>query len=618
MLRRIVVVVSLVLAAAAPAAAEPGDVDPGFAGTVPDGFHLMDVALQSDGRAVVLAQQFDVAIDLYRLTADGAVDESFGDDGRVRIVEGRYAAGDVVTAADDRIAVTYSSYYEPRTQSYSTMVLLGADGEETARTGGFAGSLGPLAFRSDDVMAGAAFGTLGFAGFQPAVVRVGPSGAVTRVLDLDNAPRSVSVDGAGRTVIGLFAELDFAAEHTYVVRLRPDDRPDPSFGFGGIVSVPTGVQRRAADETVESTGGVAGVDAADRIIVSGSPPRRLLEDGRLDATFDARSVPLPNMEVHGVDGRGGILVSSTERNALVRLEPSGAWDTAFGRCGAVAGVSALAVRDGRAVGLRPGRVIDLRLDGTTPAEEVHDHGLVTAAETGAIRTFGGACFAGSVTFALNRPVVTVETTPSALGYWLAAGDGGIFTFGDAPFLGSTGAMRLNQPIVTMAATPSGRGYWLVAGDGGVFTFGDAPFLGSLGALRLNQPIVGMTPSASGRGYWLVAADGGVFTFGDAPYLGSGPERGLSTRVVDIARTPSGGGYWMLAVDGEILTFGDAEHHGGPTLAGRVPTALVSVPDGYVVAYDRDRFVDALTETGGFLSAFRQGWPSTVVDAAYAA
>jgi hypothetical protein len=30
----------------------------------------------------------------------------------------------------------------------------------------------------------------------------------------------------------------------------------------------------------------------------------------------------------------------------------------------------------------------------------------------------------------------------------------------------------------MAATPTGKGYWFVAADGGVFTFGDAPFYGS--------------------------------------------------------------------------------------------------------------------------------------------
>ena len=37
----------------------------------------------------------------------------------------------------------------------------------------------------------------------------------------------------------------------------------------------------------------------------------------------------------------------------------------------------------------------------------------------------------------------------------------------------------NAPIVGIAATPSGKGYWLVAADGGVFTFGDAPFLGNV-------------------------------------------------------------------------------------------------------------------------------------------
>jgi hypothetical protein len=43
----------------------------------------------------------------------------------------------------------------------------------------------------------------------------------------------------------------------------------------------------------------------------------------------------------------------------------------------------------------------------------------------------------------------------------------------------------------MAPTPSGNGYWMVASDGGVFAFGDAAFLGSTGSLALNQPIVGM-------------------------------------------------------------------------------------------------------------------------------
>ncbi len=43
----------------------------------------------------------------------------------------------------------------------------------------------------------------------------------------------------------------------------------------------------------------------------------------------------------------------------------------------------------------------------------------------------------------------------------------------------------------MASTPDGRGYWEVASDGGVFSFGDAPFVGSLGGTVLNKPMVGM-------------------------------------------------------------------------------------------------------------------------------
>jgi hypothetical protein len=51
----------------------------------------------------------------------------------------------------------------------------------------------------------------------------------------------------------------------------------------------------------------------------------------------------------------------------------------------------------------------------------------------------------------------------------------------------------------MAATPTGAGYWLVASDGGIFSFGDAAFMGSTGSVPLKRPIVGMSPTAaSGR------------------------------------------------------------------------------------------------------------------------
>jgi len=106
------------------------------------------------------------------------------------------------------------------------------------------------------------------------------------------------------------------------------------------------------------------------------------------------------------------------------------------------------------------------------------------------------------------------------GYWLVASDGGIFSFGNAAFFGSTGSITLNKPIVGMAATPDGKGYWLVASDGGIFSFGDAAFFGSTGSITLNKPIVGMAATPGGKGYWLVASDGGIFSFGDAAFYGS--------------------------------------------------------------------------------------------------
>ncbi len=78
----------------------------------------------------------------------------------------------------------------------------------------------------------------------------------------------------------------------------------------------------------------------------------------------------------------------------------------------------------------------------------------------------------------GKPAVSTATSsviapPDGLGYWLVASDGGVFSYGDAGFFGSAGAIHLAQPIVAMSSTPDGLGYWLVASDGGVFSYGDA-------------------------------------------------------------------------------------------------------------------------------------------------
>jgi ribosomal protein L24E len=166
---------------------------------------------------------------------------------------------------------------------------------------------------------------------------------------------------------------------------------------------------------------------------------------------------------------------------------------------------------------------------------------------------------------------------SGHGYWFVASDGGIFSFGDAAFYGSTGAIRLNKPIVGMAATPTGHGYWLVASDGGIFSFGDAAFYGSTGGTPLNQPIVGMAPSRSGHGYWFVASDGGVFNFGDAAFLGSAGGRALPAGVVVMAASTVSGAAGNGDGNGGGNGGGDPTTTTTPPSSGPVSTPTTGPP-----------------------------------------
>jgi hypothetical protein len=179
--------------------------------------------------------------------------------------------------------------------------------------------------------------------------------------------------------------------------------------------------------------------------------------------------------------------------------------------------------------------------------------------------------------------------PSARGYWLVGSDGGIFSFGQAQFYGSTGSLRLQRPVVGIVPTADHGGYWLDASDGGVFAYGDTQYYGSIPGIglhpagsglpnSLNAPIVGMVPSNDDGGYFMVASDGGVFAFGDAYFAGSCPGiGGCSGSAVAVMPDASGNGYWLVTSTGNVYTFGDAPYFGAPG-HGTVTSAVAS-PDG---------------------------------------
>jgi hypothetical protein len=177
-----------------------------------------------------------------------------------------------------------------------------------------------------------------------------------------------------------------------------------------------------------------------------------------------------------------------------------------------------------------------------------------------------AVYGGDGNFATSTSAILTQVVLPTGGYWLGAGDGGIFAFGSAPFYGSTGGLHLNQPIVGMAATPDGHGYWLVAKDGGIFTFGNAHFYGSVPQIAHLNGIVGMVADMATGGYWVINSDGTIFNF-NAPQDGTLPFFGFHVHnIVGGAATPDGRGLYLVGADGSVYTMlGTATHQG--TLAG---------------------------------------------------
>jgi hypothetical protein len=118
----------------------------------------------------------------------------------------------------------------------------------------------------------------------------------------------------------------------------------------------------------------------------------------------------------------------------------------------------------------------------------------------------------------NQPPITgIIGTPSGNGYYIVASDGGVFSFGDAEFHGSTGGHKPGGHEVTgiaISINASGQvnGYWLVADDGGVFTFGQAPFWGSTGGNDGGSPVISITSFprfTQTQGYAWVHANGSI-------------------------------------------------------------------------------------------------------------
>jgi len=190
---------------------------------------------------------------------------------------------------------------------------------------------------------------------------------------------------------------------------------------------------------------------------------------------------------------------------------------------------------------------------------------------------------------LTTAPVGAFPSPPAPGYWLVAGDGGVFGF-NVPFFGSAASDPTRCPpnlvdrdlpfgtCFSIAATPTGRGYWILNGDAGkIYRYGDAGDYGEpatkwAGTSREFVPSArAIVSTPSGHGYWVLELNasgaatidpfGDAKSYGDSQKLASTTHQGFNGEPVGLAATPDGKGYWEVHSDGGVFGFGDAHFYG---------------------------------------------------------
>jgi uncharacterized delta-60 repeat protein len=398
---------------------ESGLLDPTFADNgfySPDPLNLTSAAtcveLQSTGNIVVGLQ--DGGSKIVRFTPDGILDTGFGDNGQVLVSYGGQAA-DVIglaTRTDDRILLTGQSYSD---SAYVALGALTADGDVDETFGDGAGHVvdsapgtrQPTGYAIDlapdgMILLAAARPVVGDEGSsQFAVGRFGADGTVDAsfgtdgwITEADTGGRAfdvvvqsdnkvVAVGSAiwpggqvGRVVrFGADGALDETfgnggvVENTLVdalgVSLQPDGKivtvgtngfnryltdgsPDTAFGVDGHAAVATGHSiERAMAVAVQEDGGILVGGAIS--IVGGGGLVRLTADGEVDTTFGGSSqirpvAPLMTAVTPWVirfDSQGRILVGGQAWNVpgfrMARLSAEGVEDASFGLNGFEAG-----------------------------------------------------------------------------------------------------------------------------------------------------------------------------------------------------------------------------------------------------------------------------------------
>jgi uncharacterized delta-60 repeat protein len=247
---------------------------------------------------------------LVRFTADGHLDESFGVGGLARIPSN---FGFLRMDASDDAIVLGGSYFDPVTSETRAAVMrLHADGTPDTGFGG------------------------------DGIVAVGSPSARDTAMGVD-----LGSDGSVAFVVGLQGlALGYSVYH-----YRADGSPDPAFGTGGGLSfaAPAGWQIFSQGLRIDSVGRVTFAEADERqdtngvVVEARTRARRLLPSGALDPTFGSGGIStIPTFEALFLSldpSDGSLLLGGVEsgHGSIAKLRADGQLDRRFGGDGTALG-----------------------------------------------------------------------------------------------------------------------------------------------------------------------------------------------------------------------------------------------------------------------------------------
>ncbi|MFF9913331.1 calcium-binding protein [Streptomyces sp. NPDC013457] len=358
---------ALVLALPGAALAAPGDLDPGFGG---DGTVLTaaggeesgnDVLVQGDGKIVVVGTDAPDSVGNYALVrhlADGSLDSTFGDGGKVSTDRGFIETAEAAAVqADGKIVVVGSASTDFETCCSFAVVRYTAAGslDTTFGDGGvtlltaFGEPAGgqDVAVRPDGRIVAA-----GYAGGRFAVARLLADGTPDATFDGDGVVatdpdptspeaggtgRSLALQSDGKVVVG--GEVGTTRFDFMLIRYNADGSLDTGFSGDGMVRTDFGAYEGAEEIVVQADGRVVAIGNTDgdaavaRYLADGSPDTSFSGDGRVTTTGGAARDGV--VQADGrilVAGRGGTTGGDF---GLIRYNPDGALDPGFGTGGRV-------------------------------------------------------------------------------------------------------------------------------------------------------------------------------------------------------------------------------------------------------------------------------------------